>query len=420
MTTTRLHFDQDLTPVAARQLAAHWVEENVPSSWRDAARDGDLAELRRQRTPEQYRAWYPTFADSGLVVPNWPVKYGGLGVSDELARVMNEVTSAAGLVQLNVIGLALAGPTLLSLGTEEQRERFLRPLVRNDEIWCQLFSEPGAGSDLASLATRASPVGDSWVLNGQKVWSSFAHEARFGLTLARTDPHVPKHKGITFFITDLKAPGVTVRPLRKMSGDSEFNEVFLDDVQVPDANRVGGVGDGWRVALHTLSHERTMLSGAGSGMRDRTSGRSVERVLLLAVANAGQADSPWLDPGIRQRLATLWIEETVLRLTNLRASQARQRGDWAGPEGSIKKLFQSEHNQRLQECALDVLGRRALAWHEDDDDAARVVFGFLRSRGDTIAGGTSEIQRNVLGERILGLPKDPYDLREVPWSDLPR
>jgi alkylation response protein AidB-like acyl-CoA dehydrogenase len=401
-------------------LATHWLEKNVPSSWLEAARNGDLAELRRRRTPEQYRAWYPAFADSGLVVPSWPTKYGGLGVSEEVAQVVNEVTSAVGLVRLNVIGLGLAGPTLLSLGSEEQRERFLLPLVRNDEIWCQLFSEPGAGSDLASLATRASREGDCWVLNGQKVWSSFAHEARFGLTLARTNPRLPKHKGITFFITDLNAPGVTVRPLRKMSGDSEFNEVFLDDVQVPDSNRVGDVGDGWRVALQTLSHERTMLSGAGSGMRDRTSGRSIERVLQLALAGAGQADSPWMEPGVRQRLATLWIEETVLRLTNLRASQARQRGEQAGAEGSIKKLFQSEHNQRLQECALDLLGARALAWHEDDNDAGRVVFGFLRSRGDTIAGGTSEIQRNVLGERILGLPKDPYDLRDVPWNELPR
>jgi alkylation response protein AidB-like acyl-CoA dehydrogenase len=292
-------------------------------------------------------------------------------------------------------------------------------MVDNSDVWCQLYSEPGAGSDLAALSTRAVRRGENWMITGQKVWSSFAAEADFGLLLARTDANVPKHQGITCFALGMHATGVTVRPLRQMSGDDDFNEVFLDEVIVDDRDRIGPANSGWRIAMSTLRHERVMLGGAGSGIRDRTHGRSIDRLLASAVQSEDFA-GPWHDPIVRDQLARLWIEATVLRLTNMRTAQGRRRGEGVGVGTSVAKLFQSEHNQRVQQLGAELLGPRAIAYDTDDEDADRMLFGFLRSRGQTLAGGTSEIQRNVIGERLLGLPKDPYDLKEVPWKDLPR
>jgi alkylation response protein AidB-like acyl-CoA dehydrogenase len=253
------------------------------------------------------------------------------------------------------------------------------------------------------------------------VWSSFAHEARFGMLLARTDPEVPKHEGISYFLLDLLLPGVEVRPLRQITGDTEFNEVFLDDVTVPDSARLGPEGQGWSVAMTTLMNERSTISGSGSGFGDRFGGRSIERIIDLARRPAGPGVAPVSDdPVMRDRIVQMWIESRLLSWTNQRVRAARRAGREVGAEGSIGKLLHSEHNLRLQELAIAVLGARSGAHLESDSDAASVVYGFLRSRSETIAGGTSQVQRNILGERVLGLPREPAADRDMPWKDIPR
>jgi alkylation response protein AidB-like acyl-CoA dehydrogenase len=328
------------------------------------------------------------------------------------------------LGRLNVLGLNLAGPTILAWGTDEQKARFLPPIVRNEEIWCQLFSEPGAGSDLASLATRATLDGDEWIVTGQKVWTTWAHFAHFAMLIARTDPAVPKRRGITYFLLDLHQPGVEVRPLKQITGEADFNEVYLDGARVPDAYRLGERGEGWKVANSTLSGERQMISGPGSGGIDRIGGSGVDRLVVDARARGLAAD-----PVVRQRLAALWSEEQIRRWTNARVRDNARAGR-VGPESSVGKIHSGELNQRTQVLAVDLLGMDATAWdpasvgRDADPDAEaglpHAVHGFLRSRANTIEGGTSEVNRNVLGERVLGLPREPDPYRDAAWEDVPR
>jgi alkylation response protein AidB-like acyl-CoA dehydrogenase len=380
-----------------------WIAANVPDTWRKAAREGGHAAIRDVRTRAEYEAWYPVFAASGLVVPTWPVAYGGLDLPMAAARAIEAELAPYNLGRLNPLGLNLCAPALFAHGTEEQRLRFLPPIVCNEERWCQLFSEPGAGSDLASLATRAerarsSDGSDEWVLTGQKVWTTWAHVSDFGVCLARTDPDRPKRKGITYFLVDLHAPGVTVRPLRHITGEVDFNEVFLDCVSVPDAHRVGEVGDGWKVAGATLSGERQMVSGAGSGGVDRIGGSGAEQL--------GRSD----DPVLRQRIARLRSEELIRSWTN-----ARLRG---GPLTSIGKVHQGDLNQRIQLAACDLLGPSAIAW--EGERMPHDVKGMLRSRANTIEGGTTEVNKNVIAERLLGLPREPDPFDGAPWREVPR
>ena len=303
-----LDVDRSATDGELVEVAKAWVVEHVPKKWQEASRRGRAA-IREVRPLAEYEAWYPTFANSGLAVATWPRAYLGLDLTPAQARVLDTVLGPLNLGRLNPLGLNNAAPALFAYGTEEQRLRFLPPIVRNEEKWCQLFSEPGAGSDLASLSTRAVRDGDIWVLTGQKVWTTWAHVSRFGLCLARTDPQAPKRKGLTYFIVDLDDPHVEVRELRHIGGEVDFNEVFLDGARVPDTQRVGEVGDGWRVANATLSGERQMVSGSGSGGVDRIGGSGVER--LIGVARARSADGfegGWDDPGIRQRLMALYSE----------------------------------------------------------------------------------------------------------------
>ncbi|MET0913042.1 MAG: acyl-CoA dehydrogenase family protein, partial [Acidimicrobiales bacterium] len=321
----------------------------------------------------------------------------------------------------NMIGIGWAGPTILHAGSEEQKERYLFPLLAGDEIWCQLFSEPGAGSDLAGLTTRAVRDGDEWVVNGQKVWNSGAHHADFGALIARTDSDVPKHRGITYFLVDMHSPGVDVRPLRQATGVAHFNEVYLTDVRIPDADRIGDVGDGWRVSMTTLMNERTTIGGGG-GTRPRGSGPIAEAMRIWAA----KSDK---DPVERDKLMKLWIEAETLRLTTLRASAAAKAGN-PGPEGSVLKLRFAEMNKAIYELCLDLLGPAALVDYdytmrrsdiiglEGPPGASRKMF--LRSRANSIEGGTSEIMRNILGERMLGLPGEPRTDKDQPWIDVPR
>lgn len=415
---TRIGIDAFTSAAEATELTEAWVVAHVPTTWREAAERGGAAAIREVRTRAEYEAWYPTFAAAGLVVPTWPVAYGGLDVPVATARAIERVLAPYNLGRLNPLGLNLCAPALFAHGTDEQRARFLPPIVANSEVWCQLFSEPGAGSDLASLAMRAERDGDDWVLTGQKVWTTWAHIADFGVCLARTDPDVPKRKGITYFLVDLHAPGVEVRPLRHITGEVDFNEVFLDQVRVPDARRVGAVGDGWRVANATLSGERQMVSGSGSGGVDRIGGSGVAKVIRRA-GELGKVD----DPVLRQRLTAAYSEERIRDWTNQRVRAGLKAGRSPGPESSIGKVHQGELNQRIQLLATDLLGADALAWASTGAAEPSLPFevqGMLRSRANTIEGGTTEVNKNVVGERVLGLPREPDPFDQLAWKDVPR
>ncbi|MET0736747.1 MAG: acyl-CoA dehydrogenase family protein [Acidimicrobiales bacterium] len=418
-TTDRLPVDSSTTPEAAAALTADWVVAHVPAAWREAAERGGAAAIRAVRRRAEYEAWYPTMAAAGLVAPTWPVAYGGLDVAPAVARAMEAELAPFNLGRLNPLGLNLAAPALFAHGTEDQRRRFLPRIVDNTERWCQLFSEPGAGSDLASLATRAERDGDTWVLTGQKVWTTWAHVSDFGVCLARTDAAVPKRKGITYFLVDLHAPGVTVRPLRHITGEIDFNEVFLDDVAVPDEHRVGEVGAGWSVANATLSGERQMVSGSGSGGVDRIGGSGTEALIREA-----RALGRWDEPLVRQALMAVYSEEQIRGWTNQRVRAGLKAGRPPGPESSIGKVHQGALNQRIQVLATDLLGPAATAWTGAGKDYAdalpRTVSGMLRSRANTIEGGTTEVNKNILGERVLGLPREPDPWRDAPWSEVPR
>jgi alkylation response protein AidB-like acyl-CoA dehydrogenase len=393
-----------------------WVEAEVPKKWRAAAAAGAGA-LRSARNQDDYQSWYPTFADAGLVVPTWAPEHGGLGVGNEVARAIDAVLQPLRLRRLNPLGLNNAAAALFSHGTEEQRLRFLPPIVRNEEKWCQLFSEPGAGSDLASLATRAVLDGDDWVITGQKVWTTWADEADFAILLARTDPEAPKHKGITYFLLDMHQPGVEVRPLRQITGEAEFNEVFLDAARIPDAHRVGEINDGWRVSASTLSSERQMVSGSGSGGMGRLGGSSADRLITLA-----QETGRWDDPVVRNKVMRLWAQEQIRGWTNARVRSALSAGQSPGAASSIGKVHQATLNQQIQDLMVDLLGTDAVAWSATDDPDAmpRDVAGMMRSLANSTEGGTTDINKNILGERVLGLPKEPDPWKGKPWKDIPR
>jgi alkylation response protein AidB-like acyl-CoA dehydrogenase len=360
--------------------------------------------------------------DAGLSWVHFPEGLGGLGVSRGLQVVADRILQGAGgpvPLALNPMGYGMAAPTVREHArTEDLKQRLLRPLATTEDIWCQLFSEPGAGSDLAGLATSAVPDGDEWVVNGQKVWTSLAHRARWGLLLARTNPDVPKHKGLTYFVLDMTAPGVEARPLRQMTGHAEFNEVYITDARIPDSYRLGEVGDGWRVAMTTLMNERSALGGSGSR---RGAGVIADAVSLWA-------SRPDLHtPVLRDRLTLLWLRAEAQRLTSERSRAAATVGG-PGPEGSIGKLVGAELNQHIYQFCMDFLGPEGVLYHSyalrDDGDAADwrgpVQQRFLRSRANTIEGGTSEVMRNILGERVLGLPGDLRADAGMPWKEVPR
>jgi len=359
-----------------------WLEEQAP----DGAWPRDfLARLAR----------------AGYAAPHWPVPWGlGAGPIQQLA-VDAELRAARAPRPFNPIGIGWAGPTLLVAGTPEQQQRWLAPLLDGSEIWCQLFSEPGAGSDLASLATRATLDGDEWVVHGQKVWTTFAHLARWGILLARTDPEAEPQAGVSYFVVDMRAPGITVRPIRQMDGKADFNEVFLEGVRVPAENLVGAAHDGWRLAKVTLGNERVSLSGEGALWGQ---GPTAEDVIDLVRAHGATTS-----PVRRQELAALSVDSEVLRLIRLRTVSARLRGLEPGPEASVRKALADEHGQAVMSAALDLAGSDALLRDRGPfgTETASWAEGYLYSRALTIGGGTSEVQRNIIGERVLGLPREP-------------
>ncbi len=409
----------DLDALAAR--VSGWLEEHLPAPWRQAARDGDRRALDRILAEETTTsAWFAELGDSGLATPGWPAEYGGLGLAADATAVVNDELTRwhAGRPGEDFVGLALGGPTIIEWGSEDQKQRFLRPLARGEHRWCQLFSEPGAGSDLASLRTRAVRRDGAWVVNGQKVWSSFSSRADFGLLMARTDPSQPKHRGITYFLLDMHSPGVEVRPLRQLNGHSEFGEVFFDDVVVPDDDRLGPEGRGWSVAMTTLMAERSGLSGrpgVGPGQAD-------------AIAARARQSGAWDDPVIRDRIMQAFVAERALQMATVRAFAALGRSE-PGAEGSIRKLVHAQLEVTLGVLATEAEPGDAIAWAAPAEEgaaaggpgveAAAAAEAFLSGKILSIAGGTSEIQRNIIGERVLGLPRDPDPYANQPFDQRP-
>jgi alkylation response protein AidB-like acyl-CoA dehydrogenase len=364
--------------------------------------------------------------DAGLAWVHYPEGLGGLGVSRTLQSVVDAEFAAAGAPtndpERNGIGLGMAAPTILAYGNDEQQKRWLRKLWTAEEIWCQLFSEPGAGSDLAALATRAvqeNGEGGDWIVSGQKVWTSQAHKARRALLVTRTDPELPKHQGLTYFSVDMTAPGVDVRPLRQLTGEAEFNEVFLTDVRIPDADRIGQVGEGWKVANATLMSERVSIGASRAAPRD--SG------MIEPTVRAWRSRPELRTPGLHDRLLRLWTETEVARLASERLRQQLAAGK-PGPEGSAAKLVFARLNQDISGFEVELAGSDGLRY--DDWTMRRPEqsnfygrgpgYRYLRARGNSIEGGTSEILRNIIAERVLGLPSEPRIDKDVPWKDLPR
>ncbi|GHF37645.1 alkylation response protein AidB-like acyl-CoA dehydrogenase [Amycolatopsis bartoniae] len=360
--------------------------------------------------------------DAGLAWVHYPQGLGGLDAPRELQTVVETEFAKAGAPDNNPrrigIGLGMAAPTILRFGTEEQKQRYLRPLWTGEEVWCQLFSEPGAGSDLAALGTRAVRDGDDWVVNGQKVWTSVAHIARFAILVTRTDPDVPKHQGMTYFICDMTDPGVDVRPLRQLTGEAEFNEVFLSNVRLPDANRLGAVGEGWKVAQTTLMNERVAIGG---NAMPREGG------LLGMVAKTWREHPELRTPDLHERLLRLWVDSEAARLAGQRLRQQLAVGA-PGPEGSAMKLAFARLQQALTGLEVELAGEDGLRyddWTMRRPERVDMIgrepgYRYLRAKGNSIEGGTSEVLRNIIAERVLGLPSEPRVDKDVAWKDLPR
>jgi alkylation response protein AidB-like acyl-CoA dehydrogenase len=361
--------------------------------------------------------------DSGLAMVQYPEGKGGLGAPPKLQGVVNDELRAAGVrfdsMMINPIGIGMGLPTVLTYGTDDMHDKYLKRIFTGEDIWCQMFSEPSHGSDVAGLSSRAVRDGDEWIVNGQKVWTSLAHHSAYGMLLVRTDPDVPKHKGLSYFVLDMHSPGVEIRPLYQITGDAEFNEVFFTDVRVPHENLLGQVGDGWRVATTTLMNERVALGGSSAPKGSGT---------IAALTKLWEKRGPELDEPtrsiMRDRVSQLWIESEILRLTTIRARSNATTGN-PGPEGSVGKLASAELNQRIWNTTMDLLGNEAFL-HEPgyplDRSAtpgASLSKSFLRSQANTIEGGTSDIMRNILGERVLGLPGDVRVDKSVPWKDIP-
>jgi alkylation response protein AidB-like acyl-CoA dehydrogenase len=391
--------DFDFTPEqeAFRKDVRQWLERNLPDDLRGR---GFAASRAGREEVGRLRAWQKTMYEAGYVGMDWPAQFGGRGATlTEQIILYQEMSRAESPQFVNRGGLSMLGPTLMKYGTPAQQARFLPRILTADDLWCQGFSEPNAGSDLANLQTRGVREGDHFVVNGQKVWTSMAHVADWCFLLVRTDPDAPKHKGISFLLVDMKTPGITVRPLRQMTGEAEFNEVFFDNVRVPAENLVHRLNEGWAVAITTLAYERDLLTF----IRHISLRNAVHRLVRL-VQERGRAR----DPLVRQKLAAIWIGEQALQLNAYRSLTRILKGGQPGPEGSTSKLFWSQLDQDLAQVATEVLGPAAQLGPgaRGAPDEGQWEFYTLLAQASGIRAGTSEILRNILGERVLGLPKD--------------
>ena len=396
-----MDFEDTAEEAAFRQEARTWLKAH--------AREKEPGEVSTLRTfydsddlfVQQGRAWQRTLHDGGWAGIQWPVAFGGRGGTPVQQLIFRQEEGRFDVPSgLFAVAVGMAGPTIIAHGTDAQRSRYLPGMLRGDEVWCQLFSEPGAGSDLASLSTRAEADGDEWVVNGQKVWSSGAHHAQFGILLARTDVDQPKHRGITFFIVDMSTPGIDVRPLRQMTGGASFNEVFLTDVRVPRPNVVGAVNEGWRVAMTTLGHERSMSGGASPFPQ-----------LVRLVRDRGALG----DPVLRDQLVQCYVRSRLLEFLGYRAQTRLSRGEQPGAESSVMKLAFSQLSTLMARVAVDAQGAGGMLVGDATPDRGTWQQLFLSAPSHRIAAGTDEVQRNVLGERVLGLPPEPRVDKDTPF-----
>ena len=387
-----------------REAARQWIQENAPTE----------EELQGLDYMERSKLWQKRKYDGGWACMRWPKEYGGRSASAIEQVIFGQEEGQLGeLSGVFAIGQGMAGPTMMAYATEEQKLRYLPPLASGEEIWCQLFSEPAGGSDLAALRTRAEPDGDDWIINGQKIWTSGAHYSDYGIMVTRSDPNVPKHKGLTYFFLSMKSPGIEIKPIKQISGDSNFNEVYFNDVRIPDSQRLGAVGQGWQVSITTLMNERMAIGAGRSGVNFRTLFELAQKVYIN--------DRPAIeDSNVRAKLATWYCQEAGLKYTSFRTMSALSRGDTPGPENSIGKLVGAPKSQDMASFAMDLMEMTG-AIRDPEFTEQNAVFQevYMGVPGMRIAGGTDEVMANIIAERVLGMPQDIRVDKGIPFKDVP-
>ena len=407
-----MNFDDTPEEAEFRASVRRWLEDNAePGAGRDPAQRylSDAFSADEAEHIRASKAWQRKLYDAGWAGITWQAEYGGRGGTTLQQMIFSEEEARVGKYStFYAVGIGMIGPTLMAHGTQAQKDRHLGPVLRGDEVWCQLFSEPAAGSDLAGVQTRAVRTGDEYVVSGQKVWTSGAHYCDYAALLARTDPDQPKHKGLTYFILDLRAPGIDIRPLRQMTGAAHFNEVFLDEVRIPAASIVGGVNDGWRVALTTLTNERSQIGGGGGRGDDFSHVRELAR-------ERGRTT----DPVIRQRLAAIYTQMKVISFLGLRMRTRASQGTQPGPESALMKIARSRGQTMVANLALDLEGASGMLADGTRGETGWSEF-FLGHFSVRLGGGTDQIMQNVIGERILGLPADLRIDKDVPYREIRR
>jgi alkylation response protein AidB-like acyl-CoA dehydrogenase len=410
-----MDFNDTPQEAAFRAEARGWLEKNAERLKPGQRRESPMGGEGRKGLLKRAQAWQAKKADSNWACITWPVEYGGRGASSIQSVIWNQEESQFDVPpNMFTIGQGMLGPTIMAHGTPEQKAKHLRPMLRADLIWCQLFSEPAAGSDLAGLRTTAVRDGDGWILNGQKIWTSGAHYCKWGMIVTRTDPAAKKHAGITYFIVDMEAPGVEIRPIKQINGASDFNEVFFTNVRVPDSDRIGAVNDGWRCALTTLMNERATI-GSGGGF-----GFGIADLVKLARETDWNGKPAIDDPSVRQEIADFYIGLKGLEYTGMRALTALSRGQTPGPENSIGKMVGAPLRQRMASFAMELQGAAGATMDaETTPIGASFQLGWLSAPGLRIAGGTDEILHNILAERVLGLPGEPRMDKDVAFQDVP-
>src|SRR5881392_1470856 len=410
-----MNFDDTPQEAEFRTTARKWIAANAPKQYEAELSKSSLGRIRleKEEIVDVGKAWQKKKAEGGWACLHWPKEYGGRGATPIEKVIWQQEEGVYGkLTQRFQIGEGMCGPTVMAFGTEDAKRRYLPKLASGEEIWCQLFSEPAGGSDVAGLRTRAEKKGDDWIVNGQKIWTSGAHFSDYGILLTRTDPNVAKHKGLTMFFLDMKSPGVEVRPIKQASGHSDFNEVYFTDVKIPDSQRLGAVNDGWNVSLTTLMNERMSIgAGVSTGFPE-----------LFEFCNSLMLeDGPAIDDrSVRSKLANWAVKASGLKYTSMRAISALSKGERPGPENSIGKLVAGSMVQEVAMYALDLQGAAgALSGPEDAEVAGKFQAMLLRAPGTRVEGGTDEIMRNIIAERVLGLPGDIRVDKDVPFNKIP-
>lgn len=410
-----MDFNDSPEEAAYRAKVREWLDANATLKDPNAAKAGAMAEAEGDDVIARAKAWQLKKYEAGWACLRWPKEYGGQEATAMESVIFGQEESRYDLPpSIYGIGHGMLGPTIMAHGTDEQKERFLPNMVKGSEVWCQLFSEPDAGSDLAGLKTSAVKDGDDWVINGQKIWTTGAHFCKWGMLVARTDPNAAKHAGLTYFIVDMEDPGVEIRPIKQINGQSGFNEVFFTDVRVPDANRLGAVGDGWRVAITTLMNERSSIgaggAGGGSGIKDLIKlAQSVERGGRPAIE----------DGGVRRRIADFAVRRSGLKYTGTRGLSALSQGQTPGPEASIGKLVAAVMGQEMGEFGMELQGAAGILSGDDALADTSWQQTYMAMPGLRLAGGSDEILRNIISERVLGMPGEPRIDKGKPFKEIP-